>query len=102
MTPNRRVTCKPHRTTKILSHARWRSGHTAARGAGGAAGDAGDRFHQCRVGRCFRALCARVRKGLNETGYIEGQNVTVEYHWLDGQYDRLPALIAELVRRQVA
>jgi putative tryptophan/tyrosine transport system substrate-binding protein len=42
------------------------------------------------------------RKGLNETGYFEGQNVTVEYHWLEGQYDRLPALMADLVRRQVA
>jgi putative tryptophan/tyrosine transport system substrate-binding protein len=42
------------------------------------------------------------RKGLNETGYVEGQNVTVEYHWLEGQYDRLPALLADLVRRQVA
>jgi putative tryptophan/tyrosine transport system substrate-binding protein len=31
------------------------------------------------------------RKGLGETGYVEGQSVTVEYHWLDGQYDRLPA-----------
>ena len=45
---------------------------------------------------------AAFRKGLNETGYVEGQNVTVEYHWLEGQYDRLPALVAELVRRQVA
>jgi putative ABC transport system substrate-binding protein len=42
------------------------------------------------------------RKGLNETGYVEGQNLTVEYHWLEGQYDRLPALMADLVRRQVA
>jgi len=42
------------------------------------------------------------RKGLNETGYVEGQNVTVEYYWLEGQYDRLPALMADLVRRQVA
>jgi putative ABC transport system substrate-binding protein len=42
------------------------------------------------------------RKALNETGYVEGQNVMVEYHWLDGQYDRLPALMAELVRRPVA
>jgi ABC-type uncharacterized transport system substrate-binding protein len=45
---------------------------------------------------------AAFRKGLNETGYVEGQNVTVEYHWLEGQYDRLPTLIGDLVRRQVA
>jgi putative ABC transport system substrate-binding protein len=42
------------------------------------------------------------RKGLNETGYVEGQNVMVEYHWLEGQYDRLPPLMADLVRRRVA
>jgi putative ABC transport system substrate-binding protein len=42
------------------------------------------------------------RKGLNETGYVEGQNVTIEYHWLEGQYDRLSALVADLVRRHVA
>ena len=45
---------------------------------------------------------AAFRKGLNETGYVEGQNVTVEYHWLEGQYDRVPALMADLVRRRVA
>ena len=42
------------------------------------------------------------RKGLNETGFIEGQTVMVEYHWLDGQYDRLSSLMADLVRRRVA
>ena len=42
---------------------------------------------------------ALFRKGLGESGYVEGQNVTVEYHWLDGQYDRLPALMANLARR---
>jgi putative ABC transport system substrate-binding protein len=45
---------------------------------------------------------AAFRKDLNETGYVEGQNVTVEYHWLEGRYDRLPALVADLVRRRVA
>jgi putative ABC transport system substrate-binding protein len=47
-------------------------------------------------------LAAAFRKGLNETGTVEGQNVTVEYHWLEGQFDRMPALLADLVRRQVA
>jgi putative ABC transport system substrate-binding protein len=42
------------------------------------------------------------RKGLSETGYAEGQNVMVEYHWLEGQVDRLPAVMADLVRRRVA
>ena len=42
------------------------------------------------------------RKGLNETGSVEGQNVTVEYHWLEGQFDRLPSLMTDLVRRRVA
>ena len=45
---------------------------------------------------------AAFRKGLGETGYVEGQNVGVERHWLDGQYDRLPTLMADLVRRGVA
>jgi putative ABC transport system substrate-binding protein len=42
------------------------------------------------------------RQGLSEAGYIENQNVTVERHWLEGQYDRLPALMADLVRQRVA
>jgi putative tryptophan/tyrosine transport system substrate-binding protein len=44
---------------------------------------------------------AAFRKGLDETGYVEGQNVTVEYHWLDGQYHRLASLVDDLVRRRV-
>src|SRR6202163_2674310 len=47
-------------------------------------------------------LAAAFRKGLRESGYVEGQDVTVEYHWLEGRYERLPALVADLVRRRVA
>jgi putative ABC transport system substrate-binding protein len=45
---------------------------------------------------------AAFRKGLGQAGAIEGQNVIVDYHWLEGAYDRLPALMADLVRRRVA
>src|SRR5215831_16319259 len=47
-------------------------------------------------------FAAAFAKGLSEPGYIEGQNAVVEYHWVGGQYDRLPALMADLVRRRVA
>jgi putative ABC transport system substrate-binding protein len=50
--------------------------------------------------RCSYA--AAFRKGLNDTGFVDGTNVTIEIHWLEGKFDRVSALTAELVGRQVA
>jgi putative tryptophan/tyrosine transport system substrate-binding protein len=50
----------------------------------------------------YASYVAAFRQGLKETGYVEGQNVAVEYRYAENQYDRLPALVADLVRRRVA
>jgi ABC-type uncharacterized transport system substrate-binding protein len=47
-------------------------------------------------------VLADFRRGLAEAGYVEGQNVVIEYRWAEGHYDRVPAMIADLVRRRVA
>ena len=66
-----------------------------------AAGDAGGRISQRRVRAAYTAHGGCVSSGLKETGYVDGQNVTIEYRWAEGQYDRLPSLAADLVQQKV-
>src|SRR2546428_11862169 len=53
------------------------------------------------TGSANALLLAPLRQGLSEAGYVEGQNLAIEYRWAEGHYDRLPALAAQLVGRKV-
>jgi putative ABC transport system substrate-binding protein len=59
-------------------------------------------FVNARTADASLRLTDAFRRGLIETGYVDGRNVTVEYHWLEGKYDHLPSLMADFVRRRVA
>jgi putative tryptophan/tyrosine transport system substrate-binding protein len=75
---------------------RWwhrRNSAKACRGSGGWAPGSAD---------AFAGAAVAFRKGLSETGFVEGRNVAIEYLWAAGQYDRLPAMAADLVRRRVS
>jgi ABC-type uncharacterized transport system substrate-binding protein len=74
----------------------------AAGCARAAAGDARDRVSQQRLASAICELCLWLSGGLKQTGYIDGQNVTIEFRWAEGHYDRLSEMAADLLRHKVA
>ena len=64
-------------------------------------GDAGDRLPRLRIAWPICPVCGRVPPGIGESGYVEGQNVAIEYRYAEGRNDQLPALAADLVGRKV-
>jgi putative ABC transport system substrate-binding protein len=74
----------------------------AAGGAGAAAGDAGNRFLGSVSPDASADRLRAFREGLRDTGFVEGENVAIEYRWAEGRYDRVSTLVGDLIRRGVA
>src|SRR6202047_4814796 len=98
--------CPQHRraneTARFHQIDLWYRGGVAASDACAAAGAAGDRISQRASFETMRDYVGAFHRGLADAGFVEGRNVAIEYRWAEGQNDRLPALAADLVRREVA
>jgi ABC-type uncharacterized transport system substrate-binding protein len=73
----------------------------AARGARAAAASDASVFLRNSRRHDSAELLAAMRQGLKQSGYVEGENVAIEYRWAESQFDRLPEMVADLIRRQV-
>src|SRR5262249_61668204 len=93
---------KPHEAAGIHRTSQQLGSSVSACGARAAAGDAGDRVSPYRLTRSIRPCDSGFRRGLAKSDFVEGRNVAVEYRWGEGQLDRMPSLLADLLDHQVS